>query len=420
MKRMFRVMLGLALLLWAVTLPLFALSFVTIHESSDSNPLRIYVASDLSSQIWYEEQTYQVYPPSSTNYADSGFFVSFPDAGIVYGPDFGNHPGGSSVTVYPNDTWALVGQSLEGDGTSGNPWMATTEVQSPGGEVDVVQTVTYQNGQDDAEWQWVVNNISPDDFNCQFTHAAAIHMPADATCSGCYDYATGALVGRNQANNWYERLTPDPISDAYELNDYGTIWANIIGDPDPGTGQGLQNYINPDYIQQAAALQWNTEPLHSGEQITIKDTWRFGSDPPSCSTPPPPPPPTPPPVPPATPGVVITLNSTTLTAGDQLTVDVTVQPVDQRFDAYAVIIGGGAKYSMVLNKPGQVRGGLHPLITGMKKLTSQFSGHLLNIQIPSGVTGSYNVIVGLVPSGQKPSVRNVIPGYLDQKTVTIQ
>jgi len=415
MKRMFRVMLGLALLPIIATVPLFAQTVVPIFETS-SNPLIIYVASDLSAQVSYKEQDMQVHPPTQ-ELADSGFFILFPDFGNVYGPDFGSHPGGTSVTVPPTP-WTPVSQegTPDGDGSSGNPWTLTTTVNSAGGEVKVEQKVTYVDGDKDAEWEWIVTNISGGSLNCQFTHAAAMYMQGDGNAYGYHDPATGAVGGYNQARTWYEQLTPViPALSAYEVNDYGTIWSHIIGDP-AGTGFGLQNLVTPDYTKIAAGLQWDVNPFASGGQIIIKDKWRFGPNPPY----PPSPTPTPPPVPPATQGLVITLNSTTLTAGDQFTVDVTVQPINQSFDAWAVILGNGAIYSMVLNNPAQIRGGLHPLITGVKRLGSQFSGQLLDMQIPPGVTGSYQVIVALVPAGKQPSLGNTIPNFLDQKTVTVQ
>jgi hypothetical protein len=277
-----------------------------------------------------------------------------------------------------------------------------------GGTLAIEQKVTYVDGNKYATLEWIINNSSGASLVCQFTHAAAMYMQGDGgNAYGYYDPANGAVVGYTTAGNWYEALTPDPSpSNAYEVNDYTTIWNHIMG-------PGLQKYVNPNYINMAAGLQWNVT-LPGGGQTILKDKWKFAPNPPY------PPTPTPPPVPPPPPGVVITLNSTTLTAGDQFTVDVTVQAVNQRFDAWAVIAGGGKQYSMVLNKPGRIRSGLYAYITRVNKLTRAYSGHLLNIKIPPGVTGSYNVIVGLVPSGQKPSVRNVIPGYLAQTSVTVQ
>jgi hypothetical protein len=97
-----------------------------------------------------------------------------------------------------------------------------------------------------------------------------------------------------------------------------------------------------------------------------------------------------------------------------------LRPVYQSFDAYGVLVGGGKEYSMVLNKPTQLRSGVHPLISGVKRLSSPFSGQLLDFTIPQGIKGQYQVIVGLVPAGKKPSPKNAIPGYLVQVPVVVQ
>jgi len=117
----------------------------------------------------------------------------------------------------------------------------------------------------------------------------------------------------------------------------------------------------------------------------------------------------------------IVLNSTMLHAGEQFTVDVIVQPLAQQFDAWAVILGPNVAYSMVFNKPGEIKSGAHPLIRGVSGLTSVYSGRLLDLRIPPGIAGTYQVIVGLVPAGVNPTgVQSAISGYVDQRTVLVQ
>ena len=418
-------MAALVSLLCAVTLPALAqgesrsgsrrgASYIMLDTGHDL--MTIYMANDLSVQIQYKNQTdWQVSPPWQP-LADSGFFASF--GGNTYGPDFGSHPETSVPPAQFPIPWTMVvAPHQEGNGTVDDPFYLSTTV-SAGGALDVKQEITYIFGNKYAYLEWKATNNSAVPLDCWFTHAVAMYMQGDGGAYGYYDPSTGGVGGYNAPWNFYESLIPRYSSTtvqptAYEVNDYLTIWNHIIGNP-PGTGIGLQNYVNPNYINVAVGLQWSYNIPASGE-ADMKDEWKMGENPPY------PPTPSPTPVPPPTPTPLLytTLNSTTPAAGSQFTVDVTVQPVNQRFDAYAVIIGGGKKYSMVLNKPGRIRGGLYAYITRMKKLTRAYSGHLLNIQIPSGVTGSYQVIVGLVPSGKKPSVRNVIPGYLAQTPVTV-
>ncbi len=415
MKRTFLAMFGLAMLPWAAAFPLFAQTIATIHESPDSDPLTIYVANDLSLQI-KDGDDGQVNPPSQ-QLADSGFFASF--GGTVYGPDFSSHPDTSVFETLRPTPWTPLYQDSDpqGFGNSGDPWTVTTRVQSSGSEVQVERIVSYVNNEEETDVLWKIKNISGTELNCRFTHAAAMYMQGDGSAFGFYDPATGSVGGKNQAGNWYEELIPQSLSQptAYEVNDYDTIWTRITTDDPQGTeGPGLADIVSPDYIPVAAALQWDLT-LPAGGEADIELLWKMGNNPPFIPTPTP----IPPPIPPATPGIVMTLNSVELTAGDRFTVDVTVQPVNQPFDAWAVIIGNGAAYSMVLSNPAMLRGGLHPLVSGIKRLASPLSRQLLNLQIPPGVTGSYNVIVGLVPAGDSPSARNAIPNYLAQAGITI-
>lgn len=119
--------------------------------------------------------------------------------------------------------------------------------------------------------------------------------------------------------------------------------------------------------------------------------------------------------------VRLTLNRESLAAGDRLTADVDVESIAEPFDAWAVILGTDSSCSMVSGKPGEVRSGAHPLVTGVNGLTDAYSGRLLDLVIPPGAAGTYRVIVGLVPPGAAPTdVQSAIAGYADERTVVVQ
>ena len=44
----------------------------------------------------------------------------------------------------------------------------------------------------------------------------------------------------------------------------------------------------------------------------------------------------------------------------------------------------------------------------------------INLCTVPNAPGRYQIIVGLVPEAVKPNVAKAIPGYMDQKTVTVQ
>ncbi len=127
------------------------------------------------------------------------------------------------------------------------------------------------------------------------------------------------------------------------------------------------------------------------------------------------------PTPTPTPPFDVRLNSNSLAVGEAFTVDVTVPPINQPFDAWGVIRGPGVTYSFVLNNTGMLKKGAKPLITGVSALTNVYSGRLYSLPaIPAGAVGDYSVIVGLVSEGVSPTgVESTIPGYVDQEEITV-
>jgi len=115
------------------------------------------------------------------------------------------------------------------------------------------------------------------------------------------------------------------------------------------------------------------------------------------------------------------LSSTTVTVGDSLRFDLVAQPMGTPFDAYGGIMNskGVFLYSFSLQNPYLLQKGMKPLV---KKalLPEPFMNTLyINPFILPGTPGTYTFIVGLVRAGKKPTIRNVIPGYLFQEKLTI-
>jgi hypothetical protein len=123
----------------------------------------------------------------------------------------------------------------------------------------------------------------------------------------------------------------------------------------------------------------------------------------------------------------VRVNNNLLTPGDTFTIDVTVQPIAESFDAWALIIEGdgmfgygGAIYSLAFGEPGRVNTGTRPLITGVTGLQAAYSGRLLRILSVPQLPGIYRVLVGLVPSGTTPhGTADCIPGYLDIASIQV-
>jgi len=66
-----------------------------------------------------------------------------------------------------------------------------------------------------------------------------------------------------------------------------------------------------------------------------------------------------------------------------------------------------------------LRRGVSPLVSKVKGLLDTYSARLFEGTVPD-VGGVYQIIVGLVPEGVRPSVARAIPGYIDQKTATVR
>lgn len=211
-----------------------------------------------------------------------------------------------------------------------------------------------------------------------------------------------------------------PFSYGYQDTEgaFRTIMAYKNGCPGTGECDQIPYFSNPDVSYggeptgidyQAANSADNARTLNSTASTVAN--FRNGDGPA--------PGPTPIPVPGELLNVSVSSNSPS--TGDPFTVNVVVQPVSQRFDAWGVIMGPGAVYSFILNNPGALRTGAEPLATNVRQLSKPYTGTLFSISgIPQGVAGDYTVIVGLVPAGTSPAIPNAIPGYVDQEVVIVQ
>jgi len=164
------------------------------------------------------------------------------------------------------------------------------------------------------------------------------------------------------------------------------------GDPTAGIGSFSATNEGPAIgdINYGYAQRLTTEDTNSVLDWTISATHSQGT-----------PPPTPTPIPtqpPAPPLVKVILNSSSLAAGEMLIVSVVVQPVTGRqFDAYAVITGTAGTFSIQFGN--RLHRGLMPIVQNIRSLPNGYSGVLLKITIPQGVSGDYRVVAGLVDAG---------------------
>ena len=215
-------------------------------------PLRIQVGLDGSLQVYHEKYV------SGATYgsAGSGFFIA--SGQNVYGPNY-------TSFVYSSK------DGLSGNGSSGNPFRVVSrgQIQSDAMLLEVIQTVTYINGNNFFQLKWEISNGGSGKTCIKAYHAADLYFANDDFGIGYYDPRSGAVGGFNQARDWYMVFIPNPKPAHYEEAFYSTIWDRV------GTAADLQDSIDTNYIDNGAALQWDT-CLQGGQSLTVGDQWSFG------------------------------------------------------------------------------------------------------------------------------------------------
>ena len=242
------------------------------------------------------------------------------------------------------------------------------------------------------------------------------------------DWALANILGANMRPSDYSYTTPIPVLRWEPANPLLTTPNAIpnlmpVGGDSPSTVDGF--YLQPcddatavaGYTPAAADYQAAIVIGNGGRTILLGITPElFGPDMEklieNCIEYLAAPPPTP------TPALSVTCSSLTPAAGDTFTVDVVVQPITQKFDAWGCIFGPGpSAHSFTLGKPTALQRGTHPLVRNVPKLSAAYTARLLNLTIPRRASGEYTVVVELVPAGFDPLVP--IEGYAAVTDVTV-
>ncbi len=124
------------------------------------SPLTVVIGDDTSAQVYNSNVpgTGQFYPPSCAagETADNGVFVSL--GGLIYGPDFDNHPCGSASNSYT--PWTAVSMSaVTGTGTAGDPFTVVIVVDAGATGLRLTETITYVNGAAQYDMALAFSNI---------------------------------------------------------------------------------------------------------------------------------------------------------------------------------------------------------------------------------------------------------------------
>lgn len=239
-------------------------------------PLTVVIGSDTSMQVYNSNVpgTGQFYPPDCTpgQTADYGIFAEIPStAGVVYGPDFNNHPCGSASNSYT--PWTEVSLSpVTGTGTSGDPFTVVVVVDAGLTGLRLTATYTYVNGSPQITQAFLFSNIGNAIVNFDAFSGADLFLADNdagfATLQGTSAGGRGAspacallqytilILGTTPANNWTGRFFDD-------------VWNEI------SAGQ-LSNTIESTICQDnGAAIQWANIDIPVAGSTTINSGVTF-------------------------------------------------------------------------------------------------------------------------------------------------
>jgi len=223
------------------------------------SPLTIVVGDDTSTQVYNSNVpgTGQFFPPDcgAGETADNGIFIG--TGGIVYGPDFDNHPCGSAANTYT--PWTPVSFSgVTGTGTAGDPFKVVIVVNAGATGIVMTETLTYVNGASRSNISLAFSQAPPPSapaggLGFSVLQAADLYLADNDAGLGLLQAASvgGRAVDSNCAPLAYTILiTGDTPPTSWSATGYGTIWDEVTADSLP---DNVDSTICED---NGAALLW--------------------------------------------------------------------------------------------------------------------------------------------------------------------
>ena len=230
------------------------------------NPLTIVVGDDTSAQVYNNNVpgTGQFYPPdcSAGETADNGVFVDL--GGLIYGPDFDNHPCGSASNTYT--PWTAVSFSaVTGTGTPADPFTVVIVADAGATGLRLTETITYVNGSPLYNMALAFSNIGNAALTWDTFTGADLYLADN-------DDGFGLLQGTSAGGRAADPgclplqytiilLTPTP-ADRWSAEGYSTVWAEI-------SAGNLSNIVDTICEDNGAAVQWSGRSLTPGTSLTI-------------------------------------------------------------------------------------------------------------------------------------------------------
>lgn len=242
------------------------------------NPLTIQVGPDGSFQVENANDPVsttggQFYPTDSQP-GDAGIFLTTQvgSTNYVFGPDFGNHNGGTATPPDVYDQYTPVSQTpVTGSGTAADPYKVITVLDVPNTAIRITQTTTYVNGALKFSQTWNFSNngngLPTPLFN--YYYAGDIYFQGSDDGFGYFDPGTGSVGGVNESNTAYILFVPDTRADAHYEGPYHDVWDRIGTSGTPGVGFDDTVAFDQD-IDNGAGLQWNNRTVGSSLASTVQ------------------------------------------------------------------------------------------------------------------------------------------------------
>jgi hypothetical protein len=242
-------------------------STVTISGS----PLTIVVGGDTSMQVYDSNVpgSGQFFPPdcNAGETADSGVFVS--SAGVVYGPDFANHPCGSATPGSFVPVAPISLSAVAGSGSAGDPFTVVV-VANVGTLMQLTETITYVDGNTAAKMALSFAPVAPPgvtEGGIAFNAFVGADLFLADNDSG-FPFATApSAAGSHGASEDCTELQytiafqgTTPASD-FTANGFGEVWNEIAAG-------ALADTSASTCLDDGAALEWH-ENL-GGSPVTIQ------------------------------------------------------------------------------------------------------------------------------------------------------
>jgi hypothetical protein len=232
-----------------------------------STPLTIVVGSDTSTQVYNSNVPGegQYYPPDCNpgETADNGIFVSL--GGLVYGPDFSNHPCGSASNSYT--PWTQVSMTpVSGTGTSGDPYTVVIVVTAGATGLQLTETLTYVTGQPGYNASLAFSNVGQAALTWDTFHGSDLYL---ADNDDGFALQQGTSIGGRGANSsclplqYVILFQSSPAADRYAAEGFGEVWDEI-------SAGNLSNTVESATCQDnGAAIEWTDRSLNPGASLTL-------------------------------------------------------------------------------------------------------------------------------------------------------